>query len=66
MKCPHCNKLIKDEHIDNCHANAENYGGNWFTLQCKKCKGFYSFYVGRYTRLDKDSVQKSDNNFTSF
>lgn len=66
MKCPHCKKLIEDERIEKAHTNAENYGSNIFSLNCKKCGKYFNFYVERYTNLDADSVTKSDRKYSDF
>jgi Fe2+ or Zn2+ uptake regulation protein len=53
MKCPHCNRIIKDERVENCYLNAENYGSNYFHLDCLKCGKMYEIYLSRIVRMDE-------------
>jgi uncharacterized protein with PIN domain len=52
MKCPHCNKTIKDDRIETAHMNAENYGSQFYSLDCLNCGKYYSFHISRFTKLD--------------
>ena len=65
MKCPHCNKLIKDERLECAFGNAENYGSNFFHLDCLKCKKIYAFHISRLTRLDV-KLETSDQEYSDF
>ena len=56
MKCPHCEKLIKEDsrtgnNIRIAHRNCECYGSSFFTFQCYRCNKKFKLYIERTTRV---------------
>lgn len=51
MRCPHCNKIIKDDRVETAKSNAENYGSSSFVLDCLKCGKYYDIYIERYIKM---------------
>lgn len=65
MKCPHCNKRIKNDFEIPC-INVENYGSNTFHFRCCYCKKIYSLSFYRKVIIDTKSIEKSNQNYTDF
>ena len=64
MKCPHCNKILKEPKLEIAETNAENYGSKTFIFQCQRCKKKYGIYFQRIVRYDKPYQVPDDTDFS--
>lgn len=64
MKCPHCQKNIKEPKLENAERNVENYGSGTFIFQCHHCKKKYGIYIYRVVKRDKPYKVNDDTDLS--